>query len=343
MPGASCGEGDDEIARRQGHAGADSSGGTKSYVGLLQLGVRSMRFEIMCGDDDGGRVLVLSRRDERVECAGWAASSECETNAAYMLTSCAFSCTKCSEGKPHELRSKAERKSIWYKKRHPGAGNRGKNPDAVAPSPEPEQEYELEASPAPNPFVEKLAADPKYKMTGVGFEVHIIVSSSNREISTLLEQLSSATCNSQERQELFIHIDRCGNKAVYNAAHDYKWPCGPTTVTNKPVKRGMREMWFDTWELVQERHEKNGEVCRRPSAPGPCARTRIAGSHRCVSSAVADRRACPRGRYVDLASLRHVPRAGDGHGEQHVFCRWCLALANPHGRDGHASEALGGI
>ena len=70
--------------------------------------------------------------------------------------------------------------------------------------------------------------------------------------------------------ELFIHIDRCGNKAVYNAAHDYKWPCGPTTVTNKPVKRGMREMWFDTWELVQERHEKNGEVCRRPRPRTAC-------------------------------------------------------------------------
>ena len=212
-------------------------------------------------------VTATACRDERVECAGWAASSECETNAAYMLTSCAFSCTKCSEGKPHELRSKAERKSIWYKKRHPGAGNRGKNPDAVAPSPEPEQEYELEASPAPNPFVEKLAADPKYKMTGVGFEVHIIVSSSNREISTLLEQLSSATCNSQERQELFIHIDRCGNeagcihraKAVHKAANAYEWPCGPTTVRSAPARRGIREMWFDVFELVHERYLRYGE------------------------------------------------------------------------------------
>ena len=51
-------------------------------------------------------------RDERVECAGWAASGECEDNSAYMLISCAFSCTMCSEGKPHELRSKAERKSF---------------------------------------------------------------------------------------------------------------------------------------------------------------------------------------------------------------------------------------
>merc|ERR1740130_1949668 len=178
-------------------------------------------------------VTATACRDERVECAGWAASSECETNSAYMLTSCAFSCTKCNEGKPHELRSKAERKSIWYRKRHPLAKNKGKNPDAVTPSPSPEP-YELEASPAPNPFVENI--DPKYKLKNVGFEVHIIAS--NREISTLLEQLSAATCNSMERQELFIHIDRCSNeagcihraKAVHKAAHEYEWPCGTVTL-----------------------------------------------------------------------------------------------------------------
>ena len=288
-----------------------------------------------------------------------------------MMSSCAFSCTKCSEGYPNQLRSKAERKSAWWKRQHPKPLDfrkithdihgkplikpniesddpvvQAKAARALAtmhrtsahPSPSPL----ASPSPAPKPhktFEEKL--DDKYKKNTFGFDVHVLACS--RPIDTLLEQLSAATCNSAARQELFIHIDRCGNKAVYNAAHDYKWPCGPTTVTNKPVKRGMREMWFDTWELVQERHEKNGEVCCRPSAPGPCARTRFAGSHRCVPSAVADRGACPRGRYVDLASLRHVPRAGDGHGEQHVFCRWCLALANPHGRDGHASEALGGI
>ena len=210
-------------------------------------------------------VTATACRDERVECAGWAASSECETNSAYMLTSCAFSCTKCNEGKPHELRSKAERKSIWYRKRHPLAKNKGKNPDAITPSPSPEP-YELEASPAPNPFLEHL--DPKYKLKDVGFEVHIIVGGGNREISTLLEQLSVATCNSQERQELFIHIDRCSNeagcirraKAVHKAANDYKWPCGPVTVRSAPARRGSREMWFDVMELVHERYLRYGEA-----------------------------------------------------------------------------------
>merc|ERR1719345_408132 len=122
----------------------------------------------------------------------------------------------------------------------------------VTPSPSPEP-YELEASPAPNPFVENI--DPKYKLKDVGFEVHIIAS--NREISTLLEQLSAATCNSMERQELFIHIDRCSNeagcihraKAVHKVAHEYEWPCGTVTVRHAPARRGMREMYFDVMDL----------------------------------------------------------------------------------------------
>lgn len=36
--------------------------------------------------------------DATVDCAGWAASGECEKNPGYMLSSCAKSCTRCEDG-----------------------------------------------------------------------------------------------------------------------------------------------------------------------------------------------------------------------------------------------------
>ena len=146
-------------------------------------------------------------RDERVECAGWAASGECETNEAYMMSSCAFSCTKCSEGYPNQLRSKAERKSAWWKRQHPKPLDfrkithdihgkplikpniesddpvvQAKAARALAtmhrtsahPSPSPL----ASPSPAPKPhktFEEKL--DDKYKKNTFGFDVHVLACS----------------------------------------------------------------------------------------------------------------------------------------------------------------------
>jgi hypothetical protein len=210
-------------------------------------------------------VTATACRDERVECTGWAASSECETNSAYMLTSCAFSCTKCNEGLPHQLRSKAERKSIWYQKRHPHAQTKKLASPSPSPVPKPSPSPKPLASPEPS-FVDKLEDKFKPSSNKFGFEVHLLACS--RNIDNLLHQLSAATCSSQERQELFIHIDRCGNehncvqqaKLVYKAAHNYQWPCGPTTVRHAPTRRGMREMYFDALDLVHARYLRYGEA-----------------------------------------------------------------------------------
>ena len=50
-------------------------------------------------------------KDERPDCAGWAADGECEANPGYMMTSCAHSCTRCGEGPSGVgvMRSKKER------------------------------------------------------------------------------------------------------------------------------------------------------------------------------------------------------------------------------------------
>ena len=50
-------------------------------------------------------------KDERPDCAGWAADGECEANPGYMMTACAHSCTRCGEGPSGVgvMRSKKER------------------------------------------------------------------------------------------------------------------------------------------------------------------------------------------------------------------------------------------
>ena len=50
-------------------------------------------------------------KDERPDCAGWAADGECEANPGYMMTACAHSCTRCAEGPSGVgvMRSKKER------------------------------------------------------------------------------------------------------------------------------------------------------------------------------------------------------------------------------------------
>ncbi|EOD35239.1 hypothetical protein EMIHUDRAFT_227534 [Emiliania huxleyi CCMP1516] len=47
--------------------------------------------------------------DKNENCAGWAATGECEANPSFMLASCADSCTHCRQGRPGEMRSREER------------------------------------------------------------------------------------------------------------------------------------------------------------------------------------------------------------------------------------------
>ena len=47
--------------------------------------------------------------DKDENCAGWAATGECEANPSFMLASCADSCTHCRQGRPGEMRSREER------------------------------------------------------------------------------------------------------------------------------------------------------------------------------------------------------------------------------------------
>ena len=65
---------------------------------------RQLQFARLTGSDD-------RCRDERPDCAGWAADGECEANPGYMMTACAHSCTRCAEGPEGVgvLRSKEER------------------------------------------------------------------------------------------------------------------------------------------------------------------------------------------------------------------------------------------
>jgi len=67
---------------------------------------RQLQFARLTHADDGCK-------DERPDCAGWAADGECEANAGYMMASCTHSCTRCGEGPSGVgvLRSKKERAS----------------------------------------------------------------------------------------------------------------------------------------------------------------------------------------------------------------------------------------
>ena len=53
-------------------------------------------------------------KDDQLKCTSWAADKQCESNPDYMLTSCAFSCTRCSEGPQFagQLRSLSQRKKL---------------------------------------------------------------------------------------------------------------------------------------------------------------------------------------------------------------------------------------
>ncbi|EOD40733.1 hypothetical protein EMIHUDRAFT_222496 [Emiliania huxleyi CCMP1516] len=55
--------------------------------------------------DDDHRICA----DKDENCAGWAATGECEANPSFMLASCADSCTHCRQGRPGEMRSREER------------------------------------------------------------------------------------------------------------------------------------------------------------------------------------------------------------------------------------------
>ena len=173
-------------------------------------------------------------------------------------------------GKPHSVAEKAADRAIeaWHnghRQLDPYENALTWSPSSLpiaddleaSPSPSPNtQELKLSSStlPSPSPSAvvhndstqKKTSTDKIYEIEkharagDFGFDVHLLVCS--RPINTLLSQLSAATCNSAARQELFIHIDRCGSKAIYVAAHSYKWPCGKTTVLHAPAKRGPREL-----------------------------------------------------------------------------------------------------
>jgi hypothetical protein len=55
-------------------------------------------------------------KDDELQCTSWAADQQCESNPDYMMTSCAFSCTRCSEGPEFagKLRSLSQRKRLLH-------------------------------------------------------------------------------------------------------------------------------------------------------------------------------------------------------------------------------------
>jgi len=55
-------------------------------------------------------------KDDQLECASWAADEQCESNPDFMMTSCSFSCTRCSEAPQFfgVLRSLSERKKLLH-------------------------------------------------------------------------------------------------------------------------------------------------------------------------------------------------------------------------------------
>lgn len=60
---------------------------------------RALQFASLPGKDAAANS-TAGCRDAQAECAGWASRGECDANPAFMLTSCADSCTRCAEG-PH--------------------------------------------------------------------------------------------------------------------------------------------------------------------------------------------------------------------------------------------------
>jgi hypothetical protein len=55
-------------------------------------------------------------KDDQLKCTSWAADKQCESNPDYMMKSCAFSCTRCSEGPQFagKLRSLSQRKKLLH-------------------------------------------------------------------------------------------------------------------------------------------------------------------------------------------------------------------------------------
>ena len=55
-------------------------------------------------------------KDDQLKCTSWAADKQCESNPDYMMKSCAFSCTRCSEGPQFAgtLRSLSQRKKLLH-------------------------------------------------------------------------------------------------------------------------------------------------------------------------------------------------------------------------------------
>ena len=55
-------------------------------------------------------------KDDQLKCTAWAADQQCESNPDYMMTSCAFSCTRCSEGPQFagQLRLLSQRKRLLH-------------------------------------------------------------------------------------------------------------------------------------------------------------------------------------------------------------------------------------
>jgi hypothetical protein len=92
------------------------------------------------------------------------------------------------------------------------------------------------------------------------FEIHVIAC--KRPLNRLLQQISQATCLSDRRQELFIHIDACEGDyhSIREAADLYMWPCGKKTVIQQEKNLGLRKMWFSIFDLVHSRHEEHGKA-----------------------------------------------------------------------------------